>query len=376
VDSPPDRSTAGGSPPAARPSRRSVATRIIALVAIFGVVFGAILPRVVDYEAVRTALAALTGQQLAVLAALTLLAYVANAGPAKVLVDGLSWPHAVGADISARAVVSTIPGPTDIATKFALYRQWSIPTETATAGIVFAGFFETLSALVLPLIAVAALLLTGNAIRPAVIWLAVIGLVILAVATLLIVGIVRSESLARRIGRGLQSLAGRVWGIFRRTPPGGIEQGVLDFRARSKDILSTRGRVAFGAAVLAKLAWFLVFEAAIWAVGIGWDVLPPSAVLASMAIVAVVAFIPITPGAVGVSEVAYIGILSTVAGEGATGDITAAVTLFRIAQWLAPILIGWIVVLVLRRGHWGELFAHHDAAPSPVEGSETAAAVR
>jgi len=301
---------------------------------------------------------------------------VANAGPAKVLVDGLAWPHAVGADISARAVVSTIPGPTDIATKFALYRQWSIPTETATAGIVFAGFFETLSALVLPLIAVAALVLAGSAIRPAVIWLAVIGLVILAVATLLIVGIVRSESLARRIGHGLQSLAGRAWAFFWRTPPAGIEQGVLDFRARSKDVLSAHGRVAFGAAVLAKLAWFLVFEAAIWVVGISWDVLPPSAVLAAMAIVAVVAFIPITPGAVGVSEVAYIGILSTVAGEGATGDITAAVTLFRIAQWLAPIPIGWIVLVILRRGHWGELLTQHDTAPSPVEGSETAAAAR
>lgn len=376
MDATSGKPTAGAPPSTARPSRRSIATRIIALVAIFGVVFGVILPRVVDYEAVRAALAALTAQQLAVLAALTLLAYVANAGPAKVLVDGLSWPHAVGADISARAVVSTIPGPTDIAAKFALYRQWSIPTETATAGIVFAGFFETLSALVLPLIAVAALALAGNAIRPAVVWLAVIGLVILAVATLLIVGIVRSEALAGRIGRVLQSLAGRVWGLFRRTRPVGIEQGVLDFRARSKDILSAHGRVAFGAAVLAKLAWFLVFEAAIWAVGIGWDVLPPSAVLASMAIVAVVAFIPITPGAVGVSEVAYIGILSTVAGQGATGDITAAVTLFRIAQWLAPILIGWIVLLVLRRGHWGELFAHHDATQAPVEGSETATAAR
>ena len=54
-----------------------------------------------------------------------------------------------------------------------------------------------------------------------------------------------------------------------------------------------------------------------------------------MAIVALVSLIPITPGAVGVTEVAYVGLLSTVAGAGLTEPITAAVALLRIAQWLA-----------------------------------------
>jgi uncharacterized membrane protein YbhN (UPF0104 family) len=376
ADAPPVAASAATPPAQARPSRRSIATRIIVLVAVFGIVFGVILPRIVDYDQVRAALAQLTAQQLAVLGVLTLVAYIASAGPCKVLVDGLSWPHAVGADISARAVVSTIPGPTDIATKFVLYRQWAIPAETASAGIVFGAFFETLSALVLPLIAAVAVIVTGHVTRPAVFWVAAIGLAILAVATLLIVGIVRSESLARRIGQGLDWLARHLWGLVRRTPPTGIVQGVLDFRARSKDILTAHGIRAYAAAVLAKLAWFLVLEASIWAVGISWDVLPPSAVLAVMAIVAVVAFIPITPGAVGLTEVAYIGLLSTVAGSAATGGITAAITLFRIAQWLAPIPIGWIVLLVLRRGHWGELLAGHGQPAGVADAQEAPATSR
>ena len=40
-----------------------------------------------------------------------------------------------------------------------------------------------------------------------------------------------------------------------------------------------------------------------------------------MAAVALVALIPITPGAVGVSEVAYIGFLSAVGGSELTGQI-------------------------------------------------------
>ena len=47
------------------------------------------------------------------------------------------------------------------------------------------------------------------------------------------------------------------------------------------------------------------------------------------------------------------------------GNRVFAITLFRIAQWLAPIVIGWVVLLVLRRGHWGELLGHeHATAPA------------
>ena len=50
-----------------------------------------------------------------------------------------------------------------------------------------------------------------------------------------------------------------------------------------------------------------------------------------------VSLVPITPGGVGVTEVAYIGILSSLAGSGLTGQLTAAVMLFRIVQWFLPI---------------------------------------
>ena len=200
--------------------------RVAILIGIIAFVFVGVLPRLVDYDAVRAALASLTTAQLTVFVAATGIAYVANAGPCRVLVDGLSWPHAVGSDLAARAVVSTIPGPTDIATKYVLYRQWEIPAETATAGIVFAAFFEPLSALVLPLIAVIGVIVTGHTTRPNVIWVAAIGLAIFIVAALLLVGIVRSESLARRFGNGLDWLARHLWTLVRkdathRDRPGG-----------------------------------------------------------------------------------------------------------------------------------------------------------
>jgi uncharacterized membrane protein YbhN (UPF0104 family) len=179
----------------------------------------------------------------------------------------------------------------------------------------------------------------------------------LVVAGIVIAAIVRSEPLALRIGETLDWLAGHVWRLFRRIPPTGIVQAVLDFRTKSQDTLSRHGALGFAAAVVAKLVWFVVLEIALWTVGIGWDVLPPSAVLAAMAIVAIVALIPIVPGGVGITEVAYIGLLTAVAGEAYTAQIAAAVMLYRIAQWLAPIPIGWVLLVLLRRGRRGGLLA-------------------
>jgi uncharacterized membrane protein YbhN (UPF0104 family) len=64
---------------ATRPSRRSIVTRVVLLIAIALVVFVGILPRVVDYDAVRAALSSLTTTQLVVLVVATAIAYVANA---------------------------------------------------------------------------------------------------------------------------------------------------------------------------------------------------------------------------------------------------------------------------------------------------------
>ena len=358
---------------ATRPSKRSIVTRIVLLITIALVVFVGILPRVVDYEAVGAALSTLSAAQLAVLVVVTGIAYLANAAPTRILIPALGWRRAVGADLAARAVVSTIPGPTDIATRFVLYRQWDIPADTATAGIAFAAFFETASTLVLPVIATIGVVVTGSVTRPAVIWLSVISVVVLILSFALLTGLVRSESLARRFGNWLQRVATRLWTLFRRTPPSGIAQGVMDVRERSKDTLSRHGRTGFAAAVTARLAWFVVLEVALWSVGVTPDVLPPSVVLAAMAAVALVSLVPITPGAVGVAEVAYIGFLSAVAGEGQTEAITAAIVIFRVAQWLAPIPIGWILLVIMRGRHWRDIEQGAPAPPPPAEPVEAGA---
>jgi putative heme transporter len=341
-----------------------VASRAGLLIAVAVLVFGVILPRVVDVDQVRTTLATLTSTQLVALAAATALAYIANAGPARLLVPGLSWPHAIGSDLAGRGVASVIPGPTDVATRYVLYRQWEIPADAATSGIVVAAMFETLSALALPAIAAIGLLVAGNDLRASAVWLSIGCVAVLLVAFAVLGAVVRSASIARRIGELLQKIADRLWQVVHRTPPTGIVDSVLDVRARIGEALSRTGALAYVAAVGAKLAWFVVLEVALWSVGITPQELPPSAVLTAMAGVALISLIPITPGAIGVSEVAYVGLLSAVAGQDLADEITAAVVIFRAAQWLLPIPIGWILLIVMRGSHWREFVTQEEPAPA------------
>src|SRR5689334_20626385 len=357
--------TAGPAPTPTRPARGNILRRVALLVGIFLVVFVVVLPRIVDYRAVAAALATLSFTQLAVLVVVTAVAFAANAGPARILISALSWPRAIAADVAGRAVVSTIPGPTDIATRFVLYRQWGIPAETATAGIAFSAHFAILSDPALPTTALVAIVITGNVTRPNTLLIAAIGVVIFLGAVSLLVVIVRSEALARRLAGILDRLAHRIWPVFHKRPPAGIVDGVLQLRVESKDTLSRAGVPAFGAALVAKFAWLIVLEVCLWSVGLGPDVLPVPVVMTAMAVVAIVAMVPITPGAIGVTEVAYIGVLSAVTGPAAADQITAAIMLFRIAQWLAPIPIGWTLLLILRRGHWGDILSPSDS-PSPA----------
>ena len=107
------------------------------------VVFVLVLPRIVDYGAVVAALSRRSRRlQLAALAGTTGLAYVANATPSRILIPGLSWPPRRRGRLAGRAVVA--PSRDRRTSRPFAVRQWAIPADTATAGIVFNAFFETL----------------------------------------------------------------------------------------------------------------------------------------------------------------------------------------------------------------------------------------
>ena len=70
-----------------------------------------------------------------------------------------------------------------------------------------------------------------------------------------------------------------------------------------------------------------------------------SQILFVQGIVILITSIPLTPGSVGIAGLAFASLFSLIAASDASDLIAAGVILFRLAMWLLPIPIGWLVTL-------------------------------
>jgi uncharacterized membrane protein YbhN (UPF0104 family) len=263
-------------------------------------------------------------------------------------------------------------GPWNMAVVWIVLRGWGVSIQSATSGLAMYGVVNQLSRLAIPLIALILLTVTGE--RPDgdgwAMTIAVLSAVIMVVATVVLVGIARSERVAEGVARFVERI--RDW-VFRRLgrPAGSdVHAAVRRFRDELGELLRTRGALAMVVGTLGQLAWCVVLILALRVVGVPEEVLDPAEVLAVFGLVMVITIIPIAPGGAGIPELLYIAGLSAIAGPEWEGLITAGVMLFRLFQWFIPIPLAWILLKVTRRGRpilptMGELrsFSRDEALP-------------
>jgi uncharacterized membrane protein YbhN (UPF0104 family) len=324
-----------------------IARAVISFAVVAGIFFG-ILPRIADLNRVWDIIRGLTWREdfLMTLAALwnivTYWPVVVAAMP------GLKYRQAIVVNHSSTSVAMTLPagGAIAVGLTYAMYTSWGFRKREIVRSAVVTGVLNVLAKFVLPLVAVALLLATGER-SDWVVPTAVVGVSLLIVAIVLCALILWRARFARAVGSAAGSAASRALRLVGRPPVAGWDQVAVRFRSQTIELLRRRWLVLTSATLLSHVSVYLVLLVALRVVGIAASDVGWAEALAAFAVVRLASSFPILPGNVGLAELGYIGGLVLAGGE--RDPVVAAVLLFRFFTFYAQIPIGAVTYLVWRR---------------------------
>ena len=328
-------------PEAKRPKVRKIVLRVVFVVGALGLSFF-VLARTfddLDIDEVRSALGNLNDAELLSLASMWILWVGAQGLLTASLVPGLAVRHGVVAFLGPAAITSVVPGPSDLPIRFRMLTSWGRTVGEATLAVAAGGIFSIGVKLALPVIAAVGLVVSDAPIEGTLRTVVVISLVVgLGVVVLAVV--LGSEKRTEQAGRLIAPIWARVLRLLRKPQPEDLPAQMVAARSSAVQTLHDRWLVATWGTVLTAATKFALLLMALRFVGVGDDVLGWTEVFVVYALVQGLTVFPITPGDAGVSEVAYIGMLTAAAGSEWVNQITAAILLFRLLTWLVIIPVG------------------------------------
>jgi uncharacterized protein (TIRG00374 family) len=316
--------------------------------AIVVAIFVGVLPQVADFSRVWAAVRSMTTLELAslgVVAAWNLTTYwfVQMAS-----LPGLTLTQAMIVTESSTAISNTVPAGSavGIGVSAAMLRSWGFRRSLITLSLLVAGIWNNLAKLALPVLALAILAVEGKASAPRVI-AAVVGVAALVAALVLFALMLRSEEVARRIGLVSERVASVFLRLLHRPPATGWEIATTRFRSKTIGLLHTRWVALTAATVVSHLSLYLVLLVSLRHVGVSEKEVGWAEVLAVFAFVRLLSAVPLTPGGLGVVELALTAGLVSAGGDRA--GVVAGILVYRGLTYLLPIPIGALTYLAWRR---------------------------
>ena len=315
---------------------------------VVAVVFAGVLPHVGDYSAAWGLVRELTWAETTVLASVAVVNLFSYAPLWAIALPGLGWRRAVLTDQASTAVSNTVPAGSafGVGTTAAMYHSFGHTPAAITRAVVVTGIWNNFVKLGMPVVALLALALTGDATRALVV-AAALGTIALGSAIGALTAVLVHREAAVRLAGAAERIVRWSAGRLHRRPPRGWVARVDRFRVDSRSLLQRRWGALTVAAIASHAALFLVLLTALRCVDGGGGV-PWARVLAVFALTRLVTLVPVTPGALGVAELSYVAGLTAV-GVGAAAA-TGAVLLFRFLTWFLPIPSGVVAWLLWRRG--------------------------
>jgi uncharacterized membrane protein YbhN (UPF0104 family) len=358
----------------ATPDRKRRLTRVlqicVSLVLVIAIFVYAI-PKMADYASVLDAIRTMTWLETASLIAAMVFNLFTYWWQNMASLPGLRlWPAAV-CNQTTTTVADTVPagGYIALGLTYGIYRSWGFSNAAITLSILITGVWNVFMKLALPILALVALTITGEA-TSGLLVAAAIGLVVLVASVAIFAAILWRESAARAIGSFFSRVASRVLGLVRKGPVDDWGDAAVRFRQRSIDLVEKRWPILTFTTVLSHLALYLVLVLSLRAVGVSEQELSWAQILGVFAFGRLVTTVPLTPGGLGLIELSYIGGLilagrahADVPPDVFRAQVAAAVLVFRTLTYGVQIPIGLGTYAIWRvNKSWRKEPPHEDVA--------------
>jgi uncharacterized membrane protein YbhN (UPF0104 family) len=333
--------------------RIQVALSIAVVVAIFAL----ILPKIASYSAVWKTISALTWIELASIVGVTIFNLFTYWLQMMAAMPGLTLGQAAVNNQSSTTIANILPGGgvVSLGLTYTMFHSWGFTGSQIALLISTTGIWNSFLKLGLPVVAVAALAITGQA-TAALLIPAVVGLAILAGCILLFGLVLWKKELARSIGDRL----GKAWSWirlrFRKPPVTTWGEGAVRFRKQTIKLVAKRWPAITLTTLVSHLALWFVLLLSLRHVGVSEQEVSTIQVLAVFAFARLLSAAPITPGGVGVVELALIGGLYAAGRNHADvpldvfkTQVTAAALLFRTLTYGVQIPLGGFTYMIWQR---------------------------
>ena len=333
-------------------TRRIIEISISVLAII--VIFVFVIPQVSgsEYGEVWGEVSKLSGWQVAALVIAALVQIISYGWVLMSVLPGLKFSQGVVVNQASTAVSNVVPfgGAIGIAISYAMLVSWNFSVAAITLSIVVSGFWNIFVKLGLPVIALALLAFEGD-LQGGFIIVAAIGVGVLVGAILVFTLVLKSDALARSIGRAGQACVSFFARLVKRPAARGWDTKAVEFRNQSIDLVSANWLKLTASTILFYVLLYVVLLLCLRFLGIPDSEISWIVVFGAFAFSRLLSALPITPGGLGFVEAGTIGLL-TAGFDGSTAAVAGAVLLWRALTFFLPVPLGALSYMVwaLKRG--------------------------
>jgi uncharacterized protein (TIRG00374 family) len=306
------------------------------------------LPTIANYGEVWGVVKQLSWPEIGALLAATALNLLTFAPPWQVALPGLTFVQALTVTQASTALSIVFPGgiAAGVAGSYGILRSWRFSLRDVTRAITLTGLWNQFLNLTFPIVAVFLLALSGES-TAALATVAFVGVAILGVVIAGFVLILLSDRLAEDIGDVAARIANWGLGKLRRGPVSWNGKSFERFRDEAGDLLERRWHVLTAACLAGTLTVFLLLLVSLRALDVPASEVSLVEAFAAWSLARLVGSIPITPGGIGVVELALTGTLVGFGGNNA--GVVAAVLVFRFLTAVPTLLLGLGAAFTWRR---------------------------